>query len=182
MKDGTVLNFACFLHDLLTLCYCLLTKQSSLVTVAEFHDCLSSILDLMLKYTYRYSHKINYLFVHSLSACLIFYNNNTANIFSHSNCLSLALALIICRPGPKLKTVLGTNQYEGVSLKPCDDHSLNKSKDHLIDLLSKTIENRFGDINRGFNQRVTNFRYWPEADRNAGDLGEFLYTRLNKTV
>lgn len=69
--------------------------------------------------------------------------------------------------------MLGTNQYEGVSLKPCDDHSLNKSKDHLIDLLSKTMENRFGDVNQGILRamRITNFQYWPEADRNA-DFGD----------
>ncbi|CAM4683318.1 unnamed protein product [Leuciscus chuanchicus] len=62
---------------------------------------------------------------------------------------------------------MGTNQ--GVSLKPCDDHSLNQSKDHLIDLLAKTMDNRFGDVSYGILRamRITNFRYWPEADRNA---------------
>ncbi|ROL45243.1 hypothetical protein DPX16_17854 [Anabarilius grahami] len=31
------------------------------------------------------------------------------------------------------------------------------------------MENRFGDVNRGIlgAMRITNFRYWPEADRNS---------------
>ncbi|KAK5616505.1 hypothetical protein CRENBAI_009393 [Crenichthys baileyi] len=74
-----------------------------------------------------------------------------------------------------LKKVLGTNQYESVSLKPCDDHFLNQSKDHLIDLLSITMDNRFRDMSHGIlsAMRITNFRYWPEADRNAELIKHF---------
>ncbi|MEQ2186751.1 hypothetical protein GOODEAATRI_031806 [Goodea atripinnis] len=90
--------------------------------------------------------------------------------------LSSTKALLLkykSRPRPVLKKVLGTNQYEGVSLKPCDDHFLNQSKDHLINLLSKTMDNRFGNVSHGILRamRITNFRYWSEADRNA-DFGD----------
>lgn len=72
--------------------------------------------------------------------------------------------------------MLGTNLYEGISLRPCDDHSLHQTKDHLIDLLSETLLNRFEDMSHGIlcAMRITNFCYWPEVDRNDGELVFFL--------
>lgn len=54
MKDGAVLKFSCFLHDLLSQLSSLsLTMQHSSVTVAEVHDCLSSTRTIILKYKSR---------------------------------------------------------------------------------------------------------------------------------
>nr|XP_023664605.1 uncharacterized protein LOC111842341 [Paramormyrops kingsleyae] len=92
------------------------------------------------------------------------------------DCLSSTRAIILkykSRPGPRLKTVLGTNLYEGISLRPCDEHSLHQTKGRLIDLLSETMLNRFEDMNHGIlsAMRLTNFCYWPEEDIN-GDFGD----------
>ncbi|XDV31583.1 hypothetical protein PO909_002570 [Leuciscus waleckii] len=111
-----------------------------------------------------------------LSSLSLTMQRSSVTVAEVHDCLTSTMALMLkykSRPGPWLKTVLGTNQYEGVSLKPCDDHSLNQSKDHLIDLLAKTMDNRFGDVSHGILRamRITNFQYWPEADRNA-DFGD----------
>lgn len=58
MKDGALIKFSCFLHDLLTQLSSLsLTMQRSSVTVAEVHDSLSSTQAIMLKYKSRYNRK-----------------------------------------------------------------------------------------------------------------------------
>ncbi|XDV45418.1 hypothetical protein PO909_013522 [Leuciscus waleckii] len=106
-----------------------------------------------------------------LSSLSLTMQRSSVTVAEVHDCLTSTMALMLkykSRPGPWLKTVMGTNQY-GVSLKPCDDHSLNQSKDHLIDLLAKIMDNRFGDVSHGILRamRITNFRYWPEADRNA---------------
>lgn len=68
--------------------------------------------------------------------------------------------------------MLGADQYEGISLRPCDEDAIHQSKDRLIDRLSETMANRFEDMSNGVlsAMRLTNFCFWPEEDRNDGEL------------
>lgn len=64
--------------------------------------------------------------------------------------------------------VVRTNQYEGVSLKPHNDCTLNQSKDHLIDLQSKTMDNRF--------EMCIMNRYIPSADTGLKSVSSLART------
>ncbi|CAM4636587.1 unnamed protein product [Leuciscus chuanchicus] len=60
-----------------------------------------------------------------------------------------------CRPGPKLRAVLDTDNYEGVLLKPTDADQHDKAKNELIDSLCRCITARFSETGlytAGFSQ------------------------------
>uniref|UniRef100_A0AAV2J6H8 HAT C-terminal dimerisation domain-containing protein n=2 Tax=Knipowitschia caucasica TaxID=637954 RepID=A0AAV2J6H8_KNICA len=98
-------------------------------------------------------------------------------------CLSSTQAVIEkykSRPGPKLRSVLDTDTYEGVLLKPSDAGQHDKAKNELIDSLCQCITARFSDVNSGVlhAMRLASFQCWPEADTSS-DFGD---EEINKLI
>ncbi|CAM4529879.1 unnamed protein product [Leuciscus chuanchicus] len=67
-------------------------------------------------------------------------------------------------PGPMLRKVLDSNTYQGVNLR-----HMMANKDKLLDKLSDSMDNRFGDAGSGIlsNTNIVSFQQWPDPENSA---------------
>ncbi len=69
-----------------------------------------------------------------------------------------------------LRKVLDSNTYMGVNLRPSDTSHMMASKDKLLDKLSDSMDNRFGDVGSGIlsDTKIVSFQQWPDPENSAG--------------
>uniref|UniRef100_A0A1A8KL82 Si:dkeyp-19e1.4 n=1 Tax=Nothobranchius kuhntae TaxID=321403 RepID=A0A1A8KL82_NOTKU len=120
--------------------------------------------------------------IYQLSSLSKSLQRSVSTLAEAQSCLSSTQAAIQkykSRPGPKLRSVLDTDTYEGVLLKPSDAGQHNKAKNELIGSLCQCITARFSDVNSGVlhAMRLTSFQCWPEADTSF-DFGDEEINKL----
>ncbi|ROI96431.1 Zinc finger protein 862 [Anabarilius grahami] len=83
------------------------------------------------------------------------------------------------RPGPMLRKVLDSNTYMGVNLRHSDTSHMMANKDKLLDKLSDSMDNRFGDVGSGIlsDTKIVSFQQWPDPE-NSADFGDSEVDRL----
>ncbi|XP_073667564.1 zinc finger protein 862-like [Paramisgurnus dabryanus] len=129
--------------------YKLMTDGDVLKFSSFLHDTLTHLSNLSLKLQ---------------QSCL-----TVADVHS---CLTSTQAVILkykYRPGPMLRKVLDSNTYQGVNLRPSDTSHMMANKDKLLDKLSDSMDNRFGDVGSGIlnDSKIVSFQQWPDPENSA---------------